>query len=259
MDDKYRFNPQTGEKEIFKGYHKETGEPIYVKYNDNKGLVSFILGIISLVTFLLPLSITGLIFGIKSKINDWKKVLGIIINSVALFLQLLLILIIVLLIIGIKKISNNGIEALIKNYIADENITGENFDFGDIDFGNISFDDIGGILDKYTNSTVTDPVGYYICYKENSNQKLALELEDDYEYSYIDFNSDNSNYQEGNYSYEKIDPIDDKLTSFKINFVNEETNKQNSIIFSLIEVAGHKSGQFNFENEDIKYDCIQSK
>lgn len=77
---------------------------------DSKDLISLILGICSFLLgwllniFMLPVSIVGLILGIKSKENGAKKIIGIILNILAILIELLVIVsfIIMLTVYGTK-------------------------------------------------------------------------------------------------------------------------------------------------------------
>lgn len=74
-----------------------------------KGVVSFILGILSIlcscvVVFSLPLSITGLVLGVKSKVKNGFSKAGTILSGIGLGLSII-ILVIILILLGMGKIS----------------------------------------------------------------------------------------------------------------------------------------------------------
>ncbi len=64
--------------------------------DSNKGLASLIIGIITIFLPILPLSILGLILGIKEQNKDGKRVAGIILNIISLILSLITAIIVIL-------------------------------------------------------------------------------------------------------------------------------------------------------------------
>lgn len=208
---------------------------------DNLGLVSFILGLVTLVINLLPLSIIGLIFGIKSKNNDWKKITGIVLNTITLVFHII-ILIIVILFFGLiyNEIKNEGLDYnFTESY--NENIANSS------DF----FSDINENLE-----TNESPAGYYICVNDTNGKKIAFELNDDNTYSYINFENANAEYVNGTYSYELEKSNNNKkyfnLYLEKIINNSKETTKAS---FKKEKSFFQERIILKFENDDSKYNC----
>ena len=62
--------------------------------NSNKGLASLIIGIVTLFIPILPLSILGLVLGIKESHKDGKRIAGIILNTISLIISVFIAIII---------------------------------------------------------------------------------------------------------------------------------------------------------------------
>lgn len=160
------------------------------KKSEGLGIASMILGIISIVlSFIitvvtLPLSITGLILGIVNKAKGGKKISGIVLNAISIFLSIVLIFVYLFIGIGIFSavISDPEVRKELENLERD--------------------------IDRYSSTNYVE--GEYNC--KNFDGSLAsgdyivrFELDDDMTFMWGKYGDTYKNYVKGTYTYKDLD------------------------------------------------------
>ena len=153
---------------------KKTSKP-----KERKGLViaSFIIGIVSLVFALLvnilvlPLAILGLVFGIIGKAPRGKKIAGIIMNSIAIALSIIVLILLLVVFYSIDANDNNYFSNLYNEMFGSNKVEG-----------------------KWYCKVA------YTTYKAN-NYTLILDFKDNNKFDWKDYKNPSLNYVKGTYSY----------------------------------------------------------
>ncbi|MBO5530397.1 MAG: zinc-ribbon domain-containing protein [Bacilli bacterium] len=160
------------------------------KKGEGLGTASMILGIISIVlSFIitvvtLPLSITGLILGIVNKAKGGKKISGIVLNAISIFLSIVLIFVYLFIGIGIFSavISDPEVRKELENLERD--------------------------IDRYSSTNYVE--GEYNCKNFDGNGAtgsyiVRFELDDDMNFMWGKYGDTYNNYVKGSYTYKDLD------------------------------------------------------
>jgi len=163
------------------------------KKGEGLGTASMILGIISIVlSFIitvvtLPLSITGLILGIVNKAKGGKKISGIVLNTISIFLSIVLIFVYLLIGIGIFSavISDPEVRKELENLERD--------------------------IDRYSSTNYVE--GEYNCKNFDGNGAtgsyiVRFELDDDMNFMWGKYGDTYNNYVKGSYTYKDLNKKD---------------------------------------------------
>lgn len=172
-------NIENSKNEISTINENKTVEP---KKGGGKATASLIIGIITIILFLvpiltLPLAIIGLVLGATEKEKSKKKTAGIITNVIGLLGSLILLLaILVMIILGVVNIAISPVSMLtdpenaldkILDIAKDYEKNSENI------IDNSKSDDDESLIDKY-NSIIDDTIDKYNSYKNSTNtQKIG--------------------------------------------------------------------------------------
>ena len=189
----------------------ETTAPVNTPVSEGLGTASLVLGIISLILtfvisfFILPVAIIGLVLGIINKRKKGKKIAGIILNAIAIVINVGIILITVVF-VGLFATalgSDKGKDFVNDLYTELDYSTSENF-----------------IAGKYNCTNVDgDP----------SNYVVTLHLNEDNTFFYGPYGNTENNYAKGNYTFE-----DEKKTNatgkYKYFMVTMKGNKEDFIV-----------------------------
>ena len=160
------------------------------KKSEGLGIASMILGIISIVlSFIitvvtLPLSITGLILGIVNKAKGGKKISGIVLNAISIFLSIVLIFVYLFIGIGIFSavISDPEVRKELENLERD--------------------------IDRYSSTNYVE--GEYNCKSFDGNGAtgsyiVRFELDDDMTFMWGKYGDTYKNYVKGTYTFKDLD------------------------------------------------------
>ncbi len=164
------------------------------KKGEGLGVASMVIGIISLIlTFILtvitlPLSLTGLILGIVNKAKGGKKISGIILNAISIFLSIVLIFVYLFIGIGIFSaiISDPDVRNELKKGV----------------------EDIEREFDRETSLNYVE--GEYNCKSFDGNGVkgdyiVRFELDDDMSFMWGKYGDTYNNYVKGTYTFEDLD------------------------------------------------------
>lgn len=189
----------------------QTTPTVNTPVSEGLGTASLVLGIISLVLtfvisfFILPVAIIGLVLGIINKRKKGKKIAGIILNAIAIVINVGIILFTVVL-VGLFSTSLNSDKG--KDYLNDlytelDYSTNENF-----------------IAGKYNCSNVDGNSSEYV---------VTLHLNEDKTFFYGPYGNTENNYAKGNYTFE-----DENKTNasgkYKYFMVTMKGNKEDFIV-----------------------------
>ena len=227
---------------------KEVKEKEQVENSNNKkeslGTASMVIGIISLVlsfiinVAILPLAIVGLILGIVNKAKKGKQISGIILNSIAIVVAILIAVVLIFLFVNVTKDLNdnrNKYSEYIPSEIEEESL-------------------IGRWSCKKTEKVL------------NKDYELSVVISDNDTFSIYD-NNESKNYIEGKYEY-----VNDVLGTIietkrmytleltgekeyiKGKYAGESTNKYEMVV---TQVKGKLYAILNNDNSDTTYYCTK--
>lgn len=164
------------------------------KTSEGLGVASMVIGIISLVlSFIitvvtLPLSITGLVLGIVNKAKGGKKISGIVLNAISIFLSIVLVFVYILVGIGI-----------LGAVVSDPDVRKE------IEKG---VEDLEREIDRQTSYNYVE--GEYNCKNfdgtgASGDYIVRFELDDDMTFMWGKYGDTYKNYVKGTYTYKDLD------------------------------------------------------
>lgn len=230
----------------------ELNNPITEKNNSNRkeslGTAAMIIGIISIVlsiflsALIFPLALTGLILGIVNKVKGGKKISGIILNTIAIFIITLL----TILIIHIFHVFTNSdnLDMLFNSlYNTLEYSTSKNY-----------------VAGKYDCTGVNDKKNTYL---------VTLELNEDNTFLYGPYGNLDNNYAKGTYTFEKEEKKNSgeykyymiSLAGDKENFIMDgkpnDYDFNSKLEFGLTTNNGKKEGVIIFTNTYNMYFCYE--
>lgn len=234
------------------------GNNIGSSSNSMLGIISIIFGVLSLIfgILFLPLSIIGLILGLCQKDKSIYKTIGIVINSICLFIALIVWILIFVLLVNAKDFifSNNGFRDLIERFVTEEKY-------------NDSWDKYSvlreGALGKEKTLEGT--------WKVLDDSSSGIVFRDGKVYLYTDINNLEDNYWYGTYEYVDDEEATEFINSLDINYnysVIEITitkgifdgknnnNRNGSNIYGVAFIDHYEEGieaRFYGEEDSVKY------
>jgi len=160
------------------------------KKSEGLGIASMVIGIVSIVlsfiitVITLPLSITGLVLGIVNKAKGGKKISGIILNAISIFLSIALVFVYLFIGIGIFSavISDPEVRKELKNLERD--------------------------IDRYSSTNYV--AGEYNCKSfdgslASGDYIVRFELDDDMTFMWGKYGDTYKNYVKGTYTFKDLD------------------------------------------------------
>ena len=201
-------------------------------------IISVVLGGLSFLfgALFFPISIIGLILGICQKEKTPLKTVGIVLNSIGLFISIIAFTLFISFIINVK---NNVVEnKKVQDFV--EDIIEDNIDFDEDKFDALDDEDIESLLDKYSYLTEgstakeKDITGTWVYLNE---KPYYLEFKDGVVYKYDGII----------YTYDKKEPDKKAIGTYKeVNFT--ELNDSFKKVFDFIN-----KGEFKKEGQLIEF------
>lgn len=215
-----------------------------IKKKETLGTISLVLGIISLLLafllniFILPLAIIGLVLGIINKVKKGKNITGIILNSISIFIAIIMAIIVIF--VFKSKTFSEFFSSL----------------YNELDYKNSS----NYVAGRYDCTGVDDNVDEYL---------ISLHLNEDNTFIYGPYGELTSNYITGTYTYE-----DEKKTNksgqykyFKVYLKGDKTSidgeisdeKHNAEMeFGITSQNAKKQGVVLFVSSNYMYYCYEN-